>query len=725
MAFGTKNRNSEVDQMARRGDYDYRLRDKLLTELFYEPIKKQAGDKFALFVCQAIDHLINEYINLVKKIPLDAMTRKESLPVLFEFFFSRQVAGIATQFFKKFGGPNPIHYFCADTPAKLGITCRWLEENNTSFSELVNSLDDKQAQDQYRKWKQGKELPKVSSLSVFLDSLSLPDKQTVCLHLIVGRLIQHYVNNHSQFAICRNVSQVLWEAEHFDIGMALSFAHIDAAEKFAPLQHAVIPVFEALDRKSKKSQQAKDESWALLEKFEQETNRLDPVGITRHVLEWQKARWYVFSGDYKTSCKKYERAFEYSLYRASNTPEILQESLAIAAKERNRSLLKRLKNQAIAFGYYEIPGDHDSLSQANKKSKSHVVEDWEVEQWDSAFAYLFKPECCFPQWIDESKHKIQLPFLHHVEEKYFKRKPDLSRPDRRIDVGISIGGEKRKYPQLIWHADLNHPHHVKSLLDAGANVDQLSDTSDSALLLATIEIVNTGDRRCFDLIKQQPHSHETMNVRTDKKKLTLLLEAVDTGQPDVVETILDMGAEVDRRGHTDHSTALNQCIKYIGNVKNPEKALANMLNFNLDDPVLIDTIRRNSHGAMGLTEAEVRKSLSRFEKDETAVACRIAAVEYLHKQQQKRFEYGKLLKIAKLLLQRGANPDAVHTSPLPGYTPLMLAVELDEPELVQLMLQNGGNPHRTYQHGSHPIDCWMIARGFRSYRALSVLGRSS
>ena len=98
-------------------------------------------------------------------------------------------------------------------------------------------------------------------------------------------------------------------------------------------------------------------------------------------------------------------------------------------------------------------------------------------------------------------------------------------------------------------------------------------------------------------------------MRTDKKKMTVLLEAVDTGQPGIVETILDMGAEVDRRGQTDHSTALNQSIKYIGNVKNPKKAFVNLLQMNLDDPVLIDTVRRNSHGIMGLTETDVRKKI--------------------------------------------------------------------------------------------------------------------
>ena len=485
-ALGTKNRNTEVDQLARRGDYDYRLRDKLLTELFYNPIKKQAGDEFALFVCNAIDHLVSEYIELIKVVPLDSMVRKESIPVLFEFFMSRQIAGIATQFFKKFGGPNPVTYFSADTHAKLGITCEWLEENNQSFSELLQRLKDKQQQDQYRKWKQGKELPKATSFPVFLQNLPEPDRQLVCSHMIVGRLLQYYENNYSQFGVSDSVSKALWEAEPFDIGNALSLAHIEAAEKFSTLRQAAVPVFEALDRKSTKNQSAKDKSWSLLAKFEQETDRLDPVGITRHMLEWQKARWFVFSGDYKTACKQYEIAFEYSLYRAGNTENILQEALAVAAKERNRLLLKRLKNQAITFGYYELPREPDYLSQANKKSKSHVVEDWEVEQWDSAFAFLFKPECCFPGCIDEAKHGIQLPFFHHVEDKHFKRELDLSSPDRRIDVGVTIGGEKRRYPQLIWHVDCNQSHHVKSLLEAGANVDQLSDTSDSALLLSSI-----------------------------------------------------------------------------------------------------------------------------------------------------------------------------------------------------------------------------------------------
>ncbi|WP_345195734.1 ankyrin repeat domain-containing protein, partial [Kistimonas scapharcae] len=98
-------------------------------------------------------------------------------------------------------------------------------------------------------------------------------------------------------------------------------------------------------------------------------------------------------------------------------------------------------------------------------------------------------------------------------------------------------------------------------------------------------------------------------------------------------------------------------------------------------------------------------------------------LKFFVQQKKSRLNRNNLLAIAKLLIKKEANPNAVHNSPVVGYTPLMLAVQLDEPELVQLMLEKGGNPYRTYQDGSYPIDCWMIARKFNARRALSVLGR--
>ena len=735
VAIGTKNRNPDVDRMARDGDYDYRLREKLLQDLFYKPLVAQTEEQFASLLCQFVDHLINEYIRLVNKVALDAMTRDESLPLLIEHFFCRQAASFLVYIHQHLGGPDPVSYCSTDNNNVMGVACLWLENNISTFSPFLTRVEKEKGKgkkDQYLRWKKGIETPKAESFSEFLRSFSnTPDKTSIKIHLTVARTIQFIFQKYPQYDLSGFIKAGTKKTGPFDLGTVLSKANLEAADKFAELKQVFVSTADALRRTIPKNTASKADSWVLIEAFEQKLSELDSKGITRHFLEWQKARWYVYAGQYKEALKQYEVAFDYTLYRAHylsqeqgadlNLHEILKEALALAAKERARPFLKRLKNQSISFGIYELPERNDKRPQANKKSKSHVVEDWEVEHWDSTFAHMFKPANCFPGCIDEEKHKIQLPFLHHVEDKHFKRAPDLTNPDRRIDVGISIGGEKRRYPQLIWHTDCNHPHHVRSLLEAGARVDQLSDTSDSALLMATIEVVNTGDQRCFDLIKQYQHKYETMNMRTDKKKLTVLLAAIETGQPEIVETILDLGAEVDRRGHTDHSTALNQCIKYIGNVKNPQQALANMLQFNPDDPVLIDAIRRNSHGMMGLTDAEVRKSLIRSVNDKTARAFQ-AIAEYFHEEQQNRFEYQKLLQIAKLLLERGADPDATHKSPIPGYTPLMLASQLDEPELVQLMLEKGGNPYRTYQYGPYPTDCWRIARKFGAQKVLSVLG---
>ncbi|GAA4649622.1 hypothetical protein GCM10023116_18980 [Kistimonas scapharcae] len=196
------------------------------------------------------------------------------------------------------------------------------------------------------------------------------------------------------------------------------------------------------------------------------------------------------------------------------------------------------------------------------------------------------------------------------------RAPDLKHPNRRINIGVQYGGVPRRPPQLVWHTQCNHPDHVQSLLEAGAKVDLLSDTSESALLFSLIEVVNHGDRRSFDLLKQHPHSHETMNMRTDKLKLTILLKAIETGQPDIVETVLGMGAEVDRRGDTDDQTALNLCIKLLGILKKTaDEFISECRQIKPDDPVLIESARRSSHGMLGITEREAGRIISKRHND--------------------------------------------------------------------------------------------------------------
>lgn len=722
VAFGTKNNNPDVDQLARRGDFDCQLRNKLLNDLFYLPLAEQRLQSFAFFFTKSLDHVLNEYLSLVNTISLDAMDRKESMHLLIEHFFCRFFSGLLLRFYKDFSGPSPSSYLENIDKNYLGVACRWLESNVDSFPVFIKS-NDKKWQDQYRKWKKGQEIPKFESFVLFLsDFPESPDKQTILIHLIASRFIHFYGNKFTAYDLKEYVNQTTQSVGSYDVGRALSIANHNAAEKFAPLRQAIIPAFELLSPRSEKDSSTQQKARIELDLFEERIRQIDPSGRTRHFWEWLEARWLLFSGEYKKALKQYEVAFQYSIYRTTNVQEILKESLALAAKERDKTLMKRLKNQATAFGFYNLP-DAESTSGPKKNIKVDVVEDWEIEQWDMAFARLFPAKSCFPGCFDEKKHSVNLPFVHHVEKKYFEREPDLDNPNRRRDVGIKIGGNKRRYSELIWHTDNNHPEHVKSLLDAGAKVDLLSDTSDSALLLAILEIVNSGDRRCYDLLKSQKHSQQTMNTRTDKEKLTILLAALETGQPDIVRTVLDMGAEVDFRGKTDNTTALNQCLKYLGTLKDSAKTFLNQMNLSLNDPVLIDSARRSSKGLLGMTEAEVKKNLHIQKHDPRMQAVLSAFAEAFVESKVERFEKDKLYEICNLLLDRGADPNAVHTSPIKGYTPLMLAVENDDADLVKKMLSLGGDPYKVYFHGLQPVDCWKIAKEFRANRSLDALGR--
>ena len=80
-------------------------------------------------------------------------------------------------------------------------------------------------------------------------------------------------------------------------------------------------------------------------------------------------------------------------------------------------------------------------------------------------------------------------------------------------------------------------------------------------------------------------------------------------------------------------------------------------------------------------------------------------------------------RIATLLIEAGADVNAEHTAPVKGYTPLMLAAELDEVDLFNKMLSKNGDPRKSYycKRAAMDVDCWGIAEYFKSSKVLSTL----
>ena len=84
---------------------------------------------------------------------------------------------------------------------------------------------------------------------------------------------------------------------------------------------------------------------------------------------------------------------------------------------------------------------------------------------------------------------------------------------------------------------------------------------------------------------------------------------------------------------------------------------------------------------------------------------------------------GDMREITKILIKSGADVNAEHVSPLKGYTPLMLAVEVDERELFELMLIHGGDLKKTYNDPDteKKVSVYEIAHSFESVGVLQVL----
>jgi ankyrin repeat protein len=79
--------------------------------------------------------------------------------------------------------------------------------------------------------------------------------------------------------------------------------------------------------------------------------------------------------------------------------------------------------------------------------------------------------------------------------------------------------------------------------------------------------------------------------------------------------------------------------------------------------------------------------------------------------------------MAMLLIEHGADPNANHAHPIKGYTPLMLAVEADEAEIVKALVAAGGSLDKTYldPNSGSRVNCYAIAKYFEAGAVLEIV----
>lgn len=737
VAIDTKSYSNNLDRYAREGDYDSSLRAKTTQEAVLGPLLASCDQEFALYFEKQFGAFLDDYIDLMLNVPLDGLNRSEALSILGTHFYSYHGALFLYFISGVFGFPVPAHCDFSKNQAVDGVF-QWIESNISGWTEFHDGLE-KVHKDQIVRWRKGLDLPRYKSIvemhewSETNQSISEAEIQVIRRNLIIARAIDHFKRNKVGKSVFYDVvNHIRNGLRPFDIGKRINESHRAIASRFTEFFPSLASLDFKLRRTEKKPKGAQNQTRQELDAYRTLQNRVDPEGLTSHMLEMFEGRWMVFSGRYKEALKFYKMAVECSLYNAGPIQErIIRETLVLAAKCNDRPYLKKLKNQMIAFGFQmeldDEAGNFSNVNNAVSRSKDSVVEDWEARQWAGYFDRMFSKACYFEEYEDtDSKGNAgtwgPLGFLM---SDFDTLKPDKRNPDRMVKIK-GIGSKKA--PQLNWFVYLNKVDHVRTLLSAGASVNSFSESGESPILFA-IEVLKPDgqpyydDDTCFKLISEQPHKPETLNWRTTKKRLTPLTSAVQTGRPEVVGKLIEMGADPNFRGLSDNQAALNICMKMIGQIQNPEKYLAEIQRMHrYPTREGLEAMRRNMYGMAGIDLKDQELFLKSRLRDQRFQCISSALQELSVKQVNEHIRYEDMLSITKILIEAGADPNAKHTSPVNGYTPLMLAAELDEAYVFDLMLQQGGDPYVRYSHMGFPSkNCCDIAKDWRAERVMRVL----
>ena len=394
---------------------------------------------------------------------------------------------------------------------------------------------------------------------------------------------------------------------------------------------------------------------------------------------------------------------------------IYHEALAVGAACKDHVFLKRLKNMGMLFGRFDEPIDAQN-SKASKKYKTPEVEDWEVVQWARDFERYF-PESLFFDGVQPVKSGTTLNhgMISFEPEDYERQLKHWRDPIKQLK---NIGG--KQVTALIYFTAMGKVEEVEALIKMGADVNILSSSNDSALLIALqrTKLPECGppDLRLFELISSVEHTSETLNMPTDKRKHTILGFAVDTQIPYVVDKVLSMGVTPDMRCDVDQITPLYKVINSHASLSSfggVERMLKN------PTPELLDSIRRHAPWLAGIDNFTAEQNISRLFQNPRYMDIGRELLGFLPPQMDKY----SLMAIIESLLDHGADPNHLHNlNGWRGFTPLMLAAELNLPEVVKLLCAKGASSSlKASAPDGRKVDALDVAQAHGSREALFAL----
>ena len=626
----------------------------------------------------------------IAKVPADIYPNRESLN---RSLVQRVAGGIFPLVEDIFKNQPDIckEILLTETPLALGFSL--VKKEHPDFIEHFHGSERTKVQ----RWLSGSQKPSMKELFAVLGNGNLLSDTRTCEILFTAMLLEK----------CEELAAKHCKLQDFFKKMIIN-PQPDYRNTTEDYYHKVIFIHNAFLRSQlfikKEAEKHNPEFDSIISKFKELCSNLkiDPIASKWRIdilISLQK----IFEGKFKEALQIYENTIPYVFYTVdmqnvciypinndySQTASFYKIALAIGAINQDRPFLKLMKNYGILFHLFGMPiaptaYAHDQVPSTNKQSrtKDSIVEDFEVKQWANNF---FK---YFPSNLIKNISSIEQYHTNADSPLFIEEGKEPKEPIKPYNKNFRIG--TKIFPQLVWFTYTGNIDAVKTLLQSNANVNSLTSSSESALFFAIEHMVPINDpyipqigKELFNIISEIPHEKETLNTPSDKQKITCLGQAVWTGDYEIVEKIIKMGANVDAFQSTDRKTALYRVVQYYDGLP---KKIGEKLKFT---PETIDGIRRGNEFMQGLTNDEVVQTWIATQNNPQIQIIEKINREKINERYKKVCTKEKLFKIAETLLKWGADPNLPHNiNGIKGYTPLMLAAEKNNLELFKLMVEN-------------------------------------
>lgn len=563
---------------------------------------------------------------------------------------------------------------------------------------------EKETQDRIRVWSNSQELPDPYKLTEFARAFDLKKRDIILSSLLLARMLD---SCNKKGIVEKKITPALFDTyirQELGNGTEVAYMHLSLydvcytsilglpkddfllpedkpnKEKTLSLMYKKLPTLES----------SLQYSFAMIHQYLGAVENHPELLNLQWAGLWAQARYQVYIGCLEESLNTYLACVENCIkYDARYLEDIVYETLIACSlqKKVNNDYLRKIVNMAIRYRI-RMPKLDINFDDLPKRFKlENVFEEWELNALKSKVYEVFRKEIFVAESCD---YLDDLPKSNFIILENNVR-IDLKAPNKKVNIASE---QVFKIPPLHYCILKRDVDAVKALLEAGANVNTLTDKGDSVLTLClndNIMELSTSQKEILDLLLQHNFTKETLNTVTKKKYLSTLHLAIELGNSELVENLITRGSNVNMIADIDQHTPLHLALKLLHRVLRPisfEQYIYQFTNYSPEQRQQAElSLYRHSGGQLKLNDIwhNIHTSHGR------------ELFQQVYDLMQPKASEAELRKIIYILLKAGANVNQIAKRPILGYTPLMLAVESNEYEIARYMVDHcNGDLNKTY-----------------------------